>query len=87
MTRRSRMDIIIDILQAANSGASKTKIVYQANLNFNLARQYLDLLREQGLIEVNPAGSSIYKTTAQGRRYLEKASDLKLFSNEGQSDH
>ncbi|MDD4331849.1 MAG: winged helix-turn-helix domain-containing protein [Methanosarcinaceae archaeon] len=38
--RRSRTDIAVDILRVANNGAKKTHIVYEVNLNFNIAQKY-----------------------------------------------
>jgi predicted transcriptional regulator len=49
--RRSRFDIIVDILTTSIEGVNKTKIVYDANLNFKVAKEYLDFLIEAGLLE------------------------------------
>lgn len=50
MKRRSRTDIAVDILRVAMNGAKKTHIVYEVNLNFNIAQKYLELLKEKELI-------------------------------------
>lgn len=42
--KRSRQEIISQILEICTKGASKTKIVYQANLNFKTVNPYLELL-------------------------------------------
>ena len=47
--KRSRTDIAVDILKVANNGAKKTHIVYRTNLNFNIACEYLETLREKEL--------------------------------------
>jgi len=73
--RRSRFDIIIEILEVAKAGVNKTSIVYRTNLNFTLAEKYLELLGMQGLVE-NRAGK--YFTTDKGRLFMEKAKDLTL---------
>ncbi|KAF5428227.1 MAG: putative transcriptional regulator [Candidatus Methanomarinus sp.] len=75
MRRRCRLDIIIEILDVTTSGAIKTKIVYKANLNFNIATKYLDLLWEKGLIRIN---SNMYEITEEGRKFLEKAKELQI---------
>ena len=75
MARRCRLDIIIDILSAVSSGATKTKIVYEANLNFNIATKYLDLLQEKKFIRKS---SNVYKITGEGQRFLEKAKELQI---------
>ncbi len=71
--RRSRIDIIIDILEVANEAIHKTSIVYKANLNFTLVDKYLDILQKYGLIE-NRSGK--YTATEKGKIFLEKAKEL-----------
>jgi predicted transcriptional regulator len=73
--RRSRIDITVDILKVAMNGAKKTQIVYQANLNHNLAKKYITLLTEQDLIKQQ---EDIFLTTEKGRAYQEMAIGLKL---------
>ena len=74
MTRRSEIAIVVDILKAAgNRGANKTGIVYAANLNFNRADRYLNMLQEKRLIEKS---SNVFQITDSGRTYLQKASDV-----------
>lgn len=73
--RRSKFDIIIAILDVVSGGATKTKIVYKANLNFNLATKYLELLLEKGLVRVD--GSS-YEITEDGKTFVEKARELQI---------
>jgi len=73
--RRSKFDIIIAILDVVSGGATKTKIVYNANLNFNLATKYLDLLLEKGLVR---ADGSSYVITEEGKTFAEKAKELQI---------
>ncbi len=69
--RRGRVEIMMDILDKASSGANKTKIVYGANLNFNMTKRYLPLLIERGLIvQVNGDNGALYKITERGREIL-----------------
>ena len=65
--RRSRMDIIADILLVAGEEAKKTHIVYSANLNFARVGEYLQYLEDKGLIENR---SRRYKTTEKGEEFL-----------------
>jgi predicted transcriptional regulator len=51
MKYRSKSDMIGLILEAANGGATKTKIMYSAFLSFEQLKQYLAYLLERGLIE------------------------------------
>ncbi len=71
-SKRSRDQIITQILALCQEdGASKTRIVYQVNLNFKTVKEYLDLLLEKGLIEAISGGHITYKTTEKGERALE----------------
>ena len=65
--RRSRMDIIADILSVAGDETKKTHIVYSANLNFARVGEYLQYLEDKGLIENM---SRKYKTTEKGEEFL-----------------
>jgi predicted transcriptional regulator len=69
MKYRSRSDIIGLILEAANGGATKTKIMYKAFLSFAQLREYLSMLSEKGLIEYQD-GTQRYRTTEKGIRLL-----------------
>lgn len=73
--RRSRMDIIIDVLEVAVVGVNKTAVVYKTNLNFKLAEKYLELLQKHGFVE-NILNK--YKTTDKGKVFLQKAKELTL---------
>ncbi len=73
--RRSRLDIIVDVLEAGKEGTNKTNIVYKTNLNFKLAKEYLDLLQTRGLIE-NKLNK--YITTENGKSFVDKAKEVSL---------
>lgn len=75
MQRRCKFDIIVAILDVVSSSATKTKIVYDANLNFNLATKYLDLLQERKFIRIN---GNVYGITSEGKTFLEKAKELQI---------
>jgi predicted transcriptional regulator len=71
--RRSRTDVIINILDEALSGANKTRLMYRCNLNFTRFNRYMQMLLDAGLIEcvnANPEGAALYKTTDKGRELL-----------------
>ena len=69
--KRSRDVIISQILDICTKGASKTRIVYQANLNFRTINPYLDLLTKNGLINVKKEQNLIYETTPRGLDLLD----------------
>ena len=58
--RRTNDLIASQILNVCANGASKTRIVYQANLNSVSAKPYLDNLINNGFMEVVPEGSTNY---------------------------
>ena len=70
MKYRSRTDIAEMILEAANGGATKTKIMYKAFLSFSQLREYLAVLQRNGLIEYED-GMRAYRTTEKGIQFLE----------------
>ena len=78
MKRRNNVDIMADILRVASSGAKKTWIVYKANLNFKIVKEYLSELMEKGLLEVHQ-GSTIYRTTERGLEFLEQYESFRKF--------
>ncbi len=75
--RRTETEIIVAILEAAGEPINKTAIVYKTNINFKLAKKYLDLLQANGLIEKNLENK--YQITDKGKSYLQKAKELSLF--------
>ena len=74
--KRSRYIIISQILEICMSGASKTKIVYQANLNFKTVKPYIDLLINSGLLNTKQEPTTIYETTEKGIELIEKFDKL-----------
>jgi predicted transcriptional regulator len=73
--RRSKTDIAADILRVAMNGAKKTHIVYEVNLNFNIAREYLEMLKEKELIRHE---NGFFVTTDKGKVFQEIAKELKF---------
>ena len=53
------------ILEAANGGATKTKIMYEAFLSYVQLKEYLAVLEKNGLIEYED-GMRSYRTTEKG---------------------
>jgi predicted transcriptional regulator len=70
--KRSKDQIIAQILSLCREdGAGKTRIVYQANLNFHTVKMHLGLLLKNGLLDEFLGEQTIYKTTAKGEQALE----------------
>ncbi len=77
--RRSRPMIILQILSVCDNGANKTRIVYNANLNFKVVNHYIDLLTTKGLITEKQGSPRYYETTERGKDLLES---LRLIDRE-----
>lgn len=75
--KRSRFEIIIDILNASMDGANKTKVVYDARLNFKQAEEYINFLIESELLTQKKEGNKkIYQTTEKGKEMVNKFKEL-----------
>ena len=71
MMKRSKHVIISEILDICKDGANKTRIVYQANLNFRTVDPYIDLLIKNNLLEVKQEKILLYETTDKGKKMLD----------------
>jgi predicted transcriptional regulator len=69
MGNRSRTEIVAMILDAANGGTTKTKIMYFAFLSYNQLNEYLSILIEKNLLEYLD-GTNKFKTTDKGLFFL-----------------
>ena len=75
MKYRSRTEIVSMILEAANGGATKTKIMYKAFLSYAQLREYLSVLIENNLLEYLE-GNQSYKTTEKGLNLLRMHNEI-----------
>jgi len=75
MKYRSRTEIVAMILEAANGGATKTRIMYKAFLSYAQLREYLSVLIENNLLEYLE-GSQTYKTTEKGLNFLKMHNEI-----------
>ena len=75
MKYRSRTEIVAMILEAANGGTTKTKIMYKAFLSYAQLREYLSVLIENNLLEYLE-GSQTYKTTEKGLNFLKMHNEI-----------
>ena len=69
MKHRSRTEITAMILEAANGGATKTKIMYNVYLTYNQLKDYLSVMIESNLIEYLE-GTRTFKTTEKGLNFI-----------------
>lgn len=75
MKYRSRTEIVGNILEAANGGATKTKIMYKAFLSYAQLKEYLSVLIENSLIEYLD-GNLQFKTTEKGLNFLKMHNEM-----------
>ncbi|MGI0052088.1 MAG: winged helix-turn-helix domain-containing protein [Nitrososphaeraceae archaeon] len=75
MKYRGRTEIVGNILDAANGGATKTKIMYTAFLSFNQLKEYFSILIENNLLEYLD-GTHKFKTTEKGLNYLKMNNEI-----------
>jgi predicted transcriptional regulator len=57
------------------NGVKKTHIVYEVNLNFNIAKKYLEMLKDKELIEHE---NGLFTTTDKEKLFHEMAKEIKL---------
>ena len=75
--KRDQFDIVNEILKVAKKGASKTRIMYNANLNFKGVTQYLSLLLENELLRKTLEGyKPVYHVSEKGSTFLSSYTQL-----------
>nr|MDO8133966.1 winged helix-turn-helix domain-containing protein [Candidatus Njordarchaeum guaymaensis] len=92
MSHRSRIDIIANILRAANRGAKKTHVMYKCNLSFKQLHVYLAFLGERKLLKCSVTKANArndsysYETTSKGRAFLEAYSSIRALLSSSEFD-
>lgn len=79
MRKRSSPDIIATILESANGGIGKTRLLTKANLTSSQFAKYIDLLAEKGLLAelIKDGRYYSYRTTGLGLKYLALYNSIK----------
>ena len=85
MKYRSRTDIVGQILDAANGGATKTKIMYKAYLSYAQLKEYLSMMLVNDLLEYIE-GEHRYKTTEKGMQFVEAYEKKKEYDWQNERD-
>ena len=79
--RRSKLEMYVDILSVLSQrGPLKlTHVMYKANVNCSVLKEYLDFLMKQGLVEERPVGKSriVYAVTQRGLMVLKYFREIK----------
>lgn len=77
--RRSKQQIIFQILDVCQEGASRTRIVNRANMNNKSAKPYIDMLMTRDLLKLKSNSPALYMTTNKGTQLLHA---LKMIGSE-----
>jgi predicted transcriptional regulator len=80
---RSRSDIIAIILESANGGITKTRLLTKANLTSGQLSQYIEMLASKKMIsELSDSTRRriAYRTTEKGMKYLAVYTTLKTIA-------
>jgi len=75
MKNRSRTEISSVIIESARSGATKTKIMYNAYLSHSQLVEYLKHLQQNDLITCEE-GTQLYRPTEKGLKFLNMSNEL-----------
>lgn len=78
MKYRSRTEIVSRILEAADDGANKTKIMYMAFLSYVQIKEYLSMLVNEDLLEYDQKTLTC-RTTDKGRKIIKVCKTLDRF--------
>ncbi|MEM4397320.1 MAG: winged helix-turn-helix domain-containing protein [Candidatus Woesearchaeota archaeon] len=82
MVKRTRIDIITDILYSIQSkGKLKaTHIMYKSNLSYNQLKNYLnELHKKEFIIKKLDKEKEFFELTNKGSKFLEKINEMKEF--------
>ncbi|MEM2191934.1 MAG: winged helix-turn-helix domain-containing protein [Archaeoglobaceae archaeon] len=72
--KRSRIEIIFEILKALDSGVTtKTRLMYASNLDWRNFSRYVDYMLKEGLIATK---GNEYRLTEKGRSLLVKLREI-----------
>lgn len=77
--KRSRYEILQEILSICSKGENITQIGHRSNINLTTARYLIESLKEKNLLETINGSPVLYKTTAKGMAFLKR---LKVLQDE-----
>lgn len=81
MIYRSKAEIISAILQATDSGASITRIMYSSYLSYTLTKKYINFLIENRMVAYEEK-IHLYKTTEKGKKFTRMYGEInKMFNS------
>jgi predicted transcriptional regulator len=74
--RRDREEIMYKILSAAIEPATRTRLIYASFLSNTELRQYITILLEHRMLEVDPITKTRFKVTEEGKKFLGLYEDM-----------
>ncbi len=77
--KRSKNEILQEILNTCSNGENITQIGHRSNLNLTTARCLIDSLKKDNLLETIDGSPVLYKTTAEGMAFSKR---LKVLQDE-----
>lgn len=84
-SRRSKQDIIFDMLRAIQAKGGKIKpthLLYKSNLSHQRMKEYVGELKERGLVQETPKEDHVlFEITQEGYLFLQKFQQLKAFTD------
>jgi predicted transcriptional regulator len=77
--RRSSIDVVAQIIQMANGGATRTGLMNACGLSYKSLKKHVILLAEKGLLEYEPMGEK-YKPTEKGYQFLQTYDQMNMLT-------
>ena len=75
MAKRTNLEIAAEILSFCRKPRTKTHVMYNTNLSWQMLQKYLSQLQSLGLLEVHHSVTK-YATTQKGVKFVEKWREL-----------
>ena len=75
MAKRTNLEITAEILSFCKQPQTKTHVMYNTNLSWQMLQKYLSQLQSLGLLEVHHSVTR-YATTEKGLKFVEKWREL-----------
>jgi predicted transcriptional regulator len=75
MTKRTNLEITAEILNFCKQPQTKTHVMYNTNLSWQMTQKYLSQLQSLGLLEIHRSVTK-YATTQKGLKFVKKWKEL-----------
>ncbi len=76
MTKRTNLEITAEILSFCKQPQTKTRVMYNTNLSWQMLQKYLYQLQSRGFLEIHHSVTK-YTTTQKGLKFVKKWRELK----------